>query len=144
MFPKRNANRAQGAKVGRLRLLVYALIAFIAYAPLAKAACEIEHLALLAQANAQVQAQMPDETRAADQSPVDDQDPCCADDSASAMTQTRAAPVDGALLLAAEFHPTASVIVSVPPSVRPANPAYLQHRSPPPEPVFRRVPKLRF
>lgn len=143
MFSRRISLRTQSAKSGWRRLVVYALIAFVAYAPLAKAACEIEHLALSAIAAAPAQTGAVPDTPASEPS-SDEQDQCCADEAAAVMTQTRAASVDGALLLTADFHLPTGVVVVVIPQHAPARLAFVNHRPPPPEPVFRRVPKLLF
>lgn len=142
MLPQRVSLRVSGAAAGWRRLVAYVLIAFMVYAPLAEAACEIEHFATLAQAAGQVDSAAPAAAPVPNPS-SDDRNQCCPDDATAVMAQSRVAQVDVVSLASPDFRPTQIAVRPAAPS-RPVIVMFTGFRPPPPEPVFRRVPKLRF
>ena len=122
---------------------MYGLIAFIVYSPMVTAACEIEHFASLARSADQIEITAPAATPATDPT-TDEHDPCCADDAPVLMSQSRVASMDGASLASFGIQIPAQVALHVVVPSRPVSRSFTGFRPPPPEPVFRRVPKLLF
>jgi hypothetical protein len=122
-------------------LLAYALIALMVYAPIARAACELEHLASFAQESARASHEASPPASASDQSP-DDQDTCCDDGSHAVMAESRTGVTAGAVVAPTGFYPLSPAAIRLIPVGRRTGLVHESHRPPPPESVFRRVPKL--
>jgi hypothetical protein len=139
--------RTQGrvARLGRMaawrRVLVYAVLAFIAYTPVAKAVCELERLTPFVHVQEHAQCSAHEPAAAADDCVVG-QDSCCGSGSIAVKSETRTASFEGLAAQAALWLPLVPA-ASLPVPGRAHEKVGLDlHRNPPPEPVFRRLPKL--
>jgi hypothetical protein len=123
------------------RVLVYAVLAFIAYAPIAKAVCDFERFTPFAHGQEHAQFSAHEPAPAADDC-SDWQDNCCGSASIAVMSEARTASFDSPAAQAMLFLslvPAASLSV---PRRAYEKVALDFHHSPPPEPVLRRLPKL--
>ena len=147
------AMRARGTMAARVgawrRLLVYAVLAFVAFAPIAKAACDFERLVphghfpgdahASALAKVHVHASAHGEAHPHASAGADGMDNRCDRMSTAAVVaEARAVHIDSLT------SPTIGFVVRVfrAPPLRVPNVLRGLHRTPPPEPVFRRLPKL--